>query len=314
MTVVDLLLSRVELLTPVTKKQLLHIASTASDHEKAAIEVLATDDKYDSEVLPKRFSIIDILEAYPSCKLSFSEYLDMLKALSPRQYSISSSPLASMQDNGTIIASISYDVVESPSKSNPKQTFHGVASTHLADSKPGFHVRALVKPTAGAFRLPADSSVPIIMICAGSGIAPMRGFIQERAEMAKADRRKLGPALLYFGCRDYEKDYIYRSELEQWDHDDVVSVRPCFSKRGPDGVEKYRYTSDRIWAEREEAAKLFRDGARIFVCGSASKVARSTAEVCKKIWKEHHPEQDDKDADAWFEEQREVRYVSDVYG
>ena len=149
------------------------------------------------------------------------------------------------------------------------------------------------------------------MVAAGTGIAPMRGFIEERACLAEAGGKKLGPALLYFGCRDAEKDFIYADELKRWEEAGVVEVRPAFSRHGPEG--HYKYVPDRLWAEREELATLFMNGAKIFLCGSASKLAKSSNEVVQKIWLEKNPGKTEQDAFDWLQRQREERYVSDVF-
>ncbi|KAF2497931.1 cytochrome P450 [Lophium mytilinum] len=176
---------------------------------------------------------------------------------------------------------------------------------------PGDKIRCYVKPTQVAFHLPPDPKTLVIMIAAGTGIAPMRGFIQERAAIAAAKQQELGPAILYFGCRHYEKDLIYSDELKTWEDAWVMSVRPAFSKAGPWGHQEY--VPERIWNEREELANLFRDGAKILLCGSADKLAKSTGDVCKKIWLEKNPGKTQEDAGEWLDQQREERYVSDVF-
>ncbi|KAJ4345081.1 hypothetical protein N0V95_005962 [Ascochyta clinopodiicola] len=319
LSVFDLLMTRVELGTPISQKQIQALADTLPRSERDALIGLADNDIYHSSVLSTRYSILDMLESYPNCQLPFADYLDMLKPLSPRQYSISSSPIANIRFMSTpqgsaqiLTASLTYDVHEEPAWSNPKRCFYGVASTYLARLEPGDRVRCFTRSTNANFHLPLDFTTPIIMVCAGSGLAPMRGFIQERATVSKARNTTLGPMILYFGCRHYEKDYIYKAELAQWESDGVVSVRPCFSKVGPEGSQKY--VPDRIWEDREELARLFGvEGAKILVCGSASKLAKSVAEVCKKIWQEKHPDKSDESAQEWLEMIKEDRYVSDVF-
>lgn len=142
----------------------------------------------------------------------------------------------------------------------------------------------------------------------------MCGFLQERAVQHKAGGKEVGPSLLCFGCRDFDLDYIYKDELAKYKKLGIVSPRPAFSKKGdPSQNTTYEYTSDRLWAEKDEARALFLSGAKIFVCGSASKIAKSTAETCKRIYSEHRGCSAE-EADKWFEKHREVRYVSDVYG
>ena len=105
----------------------------------------------------------------------------------------------------------------------------------------------------------------------------MRGLIQERTAIAEAQHLQFGKAILYFGCRDPDKDYICRDELEAWEKLGVVELRPTFSKaRG-------EYVPERIWKSRKEVIQLVKEGAKVFLCGSASKLARSTNEVLEKI-------------------------------
>lgn len=314
-SVIELLGTRVELNTPITQRQLSKLAAVTRDAgEKASIERLSENDMYSKEVLPKRFSVIDILEDYPSCEVTFGTYLDMLKGMAMRQYSISSSPLSPKNvGSDKLQASITYDVHSGGELAHPDRSFNGVASSYLAGLKPGNKVHCAVSGTNVAFHLPKNAETPIIMVAAGTGLAPMRGFIEERAAIAVASGRKIGPTLLYFGCRDFEKDYIYKEELEHWQELGAVELRPTFSKRGPDSTQTWKYVPDRMWDEREEVAKLFRDGAKIFLCGSASKLAKSTAEVCKKIYKERRGVTD-AEADEWLESVKETRYVTDVFG
>ncbi|RYO30510.1 Bifunctional cytochrome P450/NADPH--P450 reductase [Alternaria arborescens] len=320
-SIFDLLMTRVELGTPISQKQLQTLAEATPENKRARLLDLANDETYKKEVIPKRYSILDILEDHPDCQLPFAVYLDSLKPLSPRQYSISSSPLANVEFVQTaegnasqrLTASLTYDVHDEAAWSGDDRRFHGVASTYLARQEPGEKIRCFPRPTNINFHLPSDPTVPVIMICAGSGLAPMRGFIQERATIKKARNAKVGPAILYFGCRHYEKDFIYSDELKQWETDGVVSVRGCFSKVAPSG-EKAQRVPDRMWDERKELAELFGDGgAKIFICGSASKLAKSTAEVCMKIFRDTFPGKTEQDALEWLEKIKEDRYVSDVF-
>ena len=315
-SIFELLATRVELSTPASQRQIKTLIEATPDASQAAkLEHLASEAAYKTETLTKRYSILALLEEAPSCRLTLSSYLDMLKPLTPRQYSISSSPLTTRSngnsDDTPVIASITYDVHEAPAY-NGHGTFHGVASSYLANRTEGSKIRCFVRPTNAGFHLPPDPETPVIMIAAGTGLAPMRGFIQSRACLKAAGARKLGPAILYFGCRDVDKDYIYKDELQRWEKEGVVSLRPAFSKHGPEGAPKYVY--ERIWEDREELATLFKDHkAKIFVCGSAAKLARSASETVQKIWMEKHPGKSEAEATEWLQEIKETRYVSDVF-
>lgn len=339
--IADLLFSRVELNTPASKRQVETILKTVknTDEQKQLEAMVSTDQSFRTEILSKRKSVIDILEDFPSAELSLAAYLDMLKPLAPRQYSISSSPLGSVisqdrqqQPTGSeqgprYTASITYDVHEAPAHSGHGRTFEGVCSTYLASHAVGSKIRCHVRRTNGGFHLPADPTVPIIMIGAGTGLAPFRGFIQERACLANAARsgsdtakeQKFGPALMYFGCRDAEKDYIYREELAQWEAQGVVQMRPAFSRQDQavDGSHQqgaWKYVHERMWEEREELSQVFRDGGKIYVCGSASKLAQSVMNCAMDIWMERHPGATKEEALAWLQDTKDrVRYVSDVF-
>jgi cytochrome P450/NADPH-cytochrome P450 reductase len=320
LSVFDLLGTRVELGTPISQKQLKALAEFTPEETRKKVTALAEEETYKSEVILKRFSVLDVLEDNPECQLPFEIFLDMLKPLTPRQYSISSSPLANVEFEETsqgsgqrLVASLTYDVHDKPAWSGADRKFQGVASTYLARKEPGDKLRCFTRATNVNFHLPLDHTVPIIMVCAGTGFAPMRGFIQERATIKKARNATLGPAILYFGCRHHEKDFIYSEELKQWEAEGVVSVPPCFSKVGPNGAPR-QYVPDRMWEDREELADLFgKQNGKMFVCGSASKLAKSTAEVCKKIWLGRHEGSSEEDAQTWLDKVKEDRYVSDVF-
>jgi len=103
------------------------------------------------------------------------------------------------------------------------------------------------------------------MIAAGSGIAPFRGFVEERA-LRRGAGETTGPALLFFGCRHPDKDWLYRDEFAAWQADSVVDVRPAFSRAPQDG---HRYVQDRLVSDAADIATLIGRGAHIYVCGDA---------------------------------------------
>ncbi|KAK0729220.1 cytochrome P450 [Apiosordaria backusii] len=329
-SVFELIGTRVELANPASQRQVAHLASLSSGLDAENLQALASDEEYPTSVLAKRFSVLDLLEDYPSCKLSFASYLDMLSPLSPRQYSISSSPLAqkplpnqgflsfAASEEGadpatsSLTATLTYDVYHSPSLSHPSsKTFNGVSSSHLASLQPGSRLRCFVRKTNAPFRLPSDPSTPVIMVAAGTGIAPMRAFLQERSAISSArggfPKSGLGPAVLYYGCRDYEEDYLYKEELSQWEQEGVVKVRAAFSRRAPDGEGKVGHVDELIWEDRERLKQLIKEGAKILVCGSAGRLGRSTAEVCLRIYEEEFPERGREGAEEWLGRMREER-------
>ncbi|KAK4552965.1 hypothetical protein LTR86_009889 [Recurvomyces mirabilis] len=305
----SLVAAYLEIGTPISRKQLSILAAATTDtSQQEEIQTFAAEHVYEESILAKRASIIDILEKYPACKITFAEYVDMLQPMLPRQYSIASSPLASPPGHATIV----YDVLSGPSHFDPERPFHGTGSTYLSTVPVGGKVHCYVRSTNANFRLPLTQSTPVIMVCAGTGFAPMRGFIQERAAIAEAQKITPGKALLYFGCRDREKDFLCRSELEAWEKQGIVELRPTFSRAGSVGI-GYKYVPDRLWAEQEEIVELFRAGAKVFLCGSASKLARSTNEVFEKIVREAKSCGLD-EAKAFLDTIKQDRYVTDIFG
>ena len=205
---------------PVTKPKLL--AYVGDD--------AAATERYRSEVLAKRKSVFDLLEEYPACELPFHAYLEMLSLLAPRYYSISSSPSVDPAR-----CSVTVGVVEAPASSG-RGVYKGVCSNYLAGRRAGDTIHATVRETKAGFRLPDDPSVPVIMIGPGTGLAPFRGFLQERAHR-KAQGAKLGPAMLFFGCRHPEQDFLYADELKAFAADGITELHTAFSRA--DGPKTY---------------------------------------------------------------------------
>lgn len=215
----------VELAAPITQRQLTILSTHAGEDSEARSKLQAScvDARY-QDLLDKRYSIIDVLEDLPGLRLPFGIYIDLLLPLTPRPYSISSSPVHSRS-----VASLTFDVFDAP-KWSGHGVFHGVASHHLASLLPGDSVQCLVRPTKLAFHLPADPSTPVIMQAAGTGIAPMRAFLQERAALKCASSVGFGPTILFFGCRNPNKDFLYSSELAIWEEEGIVEVRQHYAK------------------------------------------------------------------------------------
>jgi cytochrome P450 / NADPH-cytochrome P450 reductase len=223
----------------------------------------ASAARYRSEVLAVRRSLIDLLEEYPACALPLHAYLEMLAPLAPRYYSISSSPLADPRH-----LSITVGVVEAPARSG-RGVFRGVCSSYLRQQEPGSVVYGFVKDTRSAFRLPDDPAIPVIMIGPGTGLAPFRGFLQERAS-DKAAGRAVGPSMLFFGCRHPAQDFLYADELERLAADGVTELHVAFSRRPG---QRKTYVQDLLLEAGDAVWALIERGARVYVCGDASRMA-----------------------------------------
>ena len=265
-------------------------------------EDAASAERYRNEILAKRKSVFDLLEEYPACELPFHSYLEMLSLLAPRYYSISSSPAGEANR-----CSVTVGVVEGPSSSG-RGVYRGVCSNYLAGRRAGETVHATVRETKAGFRLPDDASVPIIMIGPGTGLAPFRGFLQERAAR-KAKGASLGPAMLFFGCRHPEQDFLYADELKTFAQDGVTELYTAFSRAGGEKT----YVQHLVAAEKDKVWKLIEQGAIVFVCGDGGKMEPDVKAALVSIYRERSGA----DADAaarWIEEMgAKNRYVLDVW-
>jgi cytochrome P450/NADPH-cytochrome P450 reductase len=301
----ELLFHYVELAQPATRAHVAALAeATRAAPEKAELSALAEESAYQRDVLSKRVSVLDLLERYRSCEPGLAAFLDMLPPARARQYSISSSPLWNAQHCTLTVA-----VVDAPALSG-RGRFQGMASSYLANCSPGTKVAIAVRSSNDQFHPPAAPETPIVMVCAGTGLAPFRGFLQERAIQA-ANGRSVGPALLFFGCDHPDVDFLYREELEAWQAAGVVSVRPAFYKQPAGDV---IFVQHRVWQDRADVADLFRKGARVFVCGDGRHMAPAVRETFVRIYQEAAGATAEQ-AEAWIDKiERETgRYVSDVF-
>jgi cytochrome P450/NADPH-cytochrome P450 reductase len=236
---------------PVTKPKLLAYVGDEAD----------SSERYRADILSKRKSVYDLLEEFPAIELPFHAYLEMLSLLAPRYYSISSSPTGDASR-----CSVTVGVVEGPAASG-RDLYRGVCSNYLASRREGESVFAAVRETKAGFRLPDDPSVPIIMIGPGTGLAPFRGFLQFRVGL-KDKGVPLGPAMLFFGCRHPEQDYLYADELKAFAEDGITELFVAFSRA--DGPKTY--VQHLLAAQRARVWELIEQGAVIFVCGDGSRM------------------------------------------
>ncbi|KIP01419.1 hypothetical protein PHLGIDRAFT_32544 [Phlebiopsis gigantea 11061_1 CR5-6] len=269
-SVSTLLSGYVELSQPATTRDIKTLMETSNSEAATLIlNDLLTD--YTKRVLARRLSVLDILEDHHDTHIEFGAFLRLLPSMRVRQYSISSSQLVNPQ-----CATLTISVLDAPAISGRSEPFLGVASTHLSNLRPNDRVQLSVRPSNAAFHPPGDPSIPLIMFCAGSGLAPMRGFLQERAVQKRAGR-EVATSLLFFGCRSPSHDYLYSdSDLKEWAELGVVDVRPAFSRASEDSVE-CKYVQDRLWHDRADIVKAWRLGAKMFLCGS-SKMANGVKE------------------------------------
>ncbi|OBH18430.1 bifunctional nitrate reductase/sulfite reductase flavoprotein subunit alpha [Mycobacterium sp. E3247] len=238
---------------------------------------------------------IDLLARLP-VSASAHEWVRVLKRLQPRLYSISSSPKEHPGEVHLTVSPVRYNFQGVPRR--------GVCSTYLADRSPGDRVAVYLQPSSN-FRPPSDPDTPMIMVGPGTGIAPFRGFLQERRALGHT-----GPNWLFFGEQHAATDYYYRDELEQMRSDGFLTELDLAFSR--DQREKV-YVQHLM---RQRGAQLWhwlQDGAQLYVCGTADPMAKDVDRALCEIAAEHGRLEPDAAKEYVRSLSADKRYHRDVY-
>ncbi|MGI5461142.1 bifunctional cytochrome P450/NADPH--P450 reductase [Streptomyces sp. CA-249302] len=302
LTLRQLLADFVELQETATQEQVATLAAhTECPPERRPLAELASaqPDLFREQVTDRGISVLDLLERYASCALPIERFLEMLPVLRPRDYSISSSAAANPGEVDLMVS-----LLHAPHRSG-SGTFSGIASHHLQTVRPGDVLQARVLPCREAFRMPEDTGIPVILVCAGTGLAPFRGAVLDRLHSGFT-----GTLLCYFGCDHPDVDYLHRDELEKAQSAGAVSLRPTFMHAPQDGV---RFVQERIAREGDEVWRLLQAGGLVFVCGDGRRMAPGVREAFRALYREHTGA-DDEAAAAWLTAMTDSgRYVEDVW-
>ncbi|MBT1683082.1 sulfite reductase subunit alpha [Curtobacterium flaccumfaciens] len=283
-----------EIRTP-SKDLIADLVQRAPSSELAA--VVAHGDKHELDRWLWGRDVLDLLRDAGPAAPGLDELLPNLRPLQARQYSISSSPLAHPDRIHLTIASVRYG--------DPHRMYAGVASTFLADRvDPDGTVDVYLQPNA-SFGVPADESAPMIMIGPGTGVAPFRGFLHERAVSGATGRN-----WLFFGDQHRDTDFVYRDELTELQEQGVLDrLDLAFSR---DQAEKV-YVQTRMLERSAELFAWLEDGGHVYVCGDASRMAKDVEAALLQVIRTGRGRGED-DAQAYLADMRRAkRYVRDVY-
>ncbi|MDH6125485.1 cytochrome P450 [Kitasatospora sp. GP82] len=308
LTVRELLTHHVELQDRPTPEQLNTLAAVnPCPPEQAALRALAEDA--DARCADHR-GLLDVIEDHPALReaLTWPVLLELLPPIRPRHYSVSSSPATDPHHVDLMVS-----LLHAPARSG-RGTFRGTGSGYLSAVRPGDTVLARIQPCREAFRIDHGADTPVIMIAAGTGLAPFRGAIADRrARLAQGtDDTPLAPALCYFGCDAPDADYLHAAELHAAERAGAVSMRPAFSAAP---VEGRRFVQDRITAEADRVWSLLDAGARVYVCGDGARMAPGVRDAFRTLYLERIPGADRAGAHHWLQTLiAQGRYVEDVYG
>ena len=237
---------------------------------------------------------LDIVEEF-ALRADPEEWQDALVRLTPRQYSISSSPLVSPHEVQLTVSVVRYRSARGAMRG-------GVASTHLADRASTVPVFVQRSPN---FRPPPDSATPMIMVGPGTGIAPFRGFLQERRALGHTGRN-----WLFFGDQHRAENFYYRDDLEHMVADGLLNhLDLAFSRDQAHRI----YVQHKMLDAGAELWRWMEDGAHFYVCGDATRMARDVDDALMKIIRKHGS----MSAEAAHDYKKELvatkRYVRDVY-
>ncbi len=248
--------------------------------------------------VPDGCDVLDVLLLAGNDLITGSELVGCLEPLNPRLYSIASSMKHVGDQVHLTVGKVTYDREGRHRK--------GVASTMLADRiGPNQRVRVFVQRNRNGFTVPPNKAAPVIMVGPGTGIAPFRGFLQERATTAAP-----GKNWLFFGEQHVSTDFLYQEELEHYVREGVLNRLDIACSR--DGDSKV-YVQDRM---RDNASELWQwlcDGAYFFVCGDATRMAKDVHQTLIEVVAEQG-RMSHQDATTYIDRlSASGRYVRDVY-
>ncbi|WP_319381004.1 NADP oxidoreductase [Thiomicrorhabdus sp.] len=236
--------------------------------------------------------ILDLLEAFPEIAEMGEEALALFSPLAPRFYSI-----ASMNMDNSV--SILYKLV---AYENAERFRHGVATGMMKRFAIGDRVEAELRPNPG-FKLPQEPEVPVVMIGAGTGIAPFIGFMQQRCQQGAKEN------VLFFGETTRAEHCLCCDELEEWQQAGWLQCHFAFSR---DQAHKV-YVQQRLWEQRAIVWNCLQQGAHFYVCGSQSNLMDSVHRTFLAIL-EAQAALDSEAAEAFLKEmKKQKRLQLDVY-
>ncbi|GLK56621.1 sulfite reductase (NADPH) flavoprotein alpha-component [Methylopila capsulata] len=290
----ELLAATFEIRTP-SRDLVMAIEARANDD--ALTHVIRHGDKEALDAFLWGKDVLDLLDLNPAIAFDAEAFVGMLRPLQHRAYSISSSPLAHPGHVHLTVAAVRWRAEH--------RDHGGVCSTFLAD-RVGLGGAANVFVSANkSFRPPADPAAPMVMIGPGTGIAPFRAFLQQRQATGASGRN-----WLFFGDQRREHDFSYEDELAEMSRGGVLTrLDLAFSR---DQAEKI-YVQDRM---RENGRDLFawlEDGASVYVCGDASRMAKDVDAALHEIVGRHGGLSPEAAADYVDDLRKAKRYLRDVY-
>lgn len=294
----DALTSRLALAGP-TKKILETLAANTPDPtEKEKIAgLLAPEAKEQLTAYLADREYTDLLAEFPHARISPQVFVDHLRKLMPRLYSIASSSKVHPTQVHLTVAVVRYET-------NGRQR-HGVCSTFLADRAAVNETPVPVFVSLSHFAPPADGAKDVIMVGPGTGVAPFRAFMQERVATGATGRN-----WLFFGDQRRATDFLYEDEWLAWQQQGKLTrLDVAFSR---DQAEKI-YVQDRMRQNGAELWAWLQGGACFYVCGDAKRMAKDVDAALHEIIAQHGQMEPAAAVEYVKQLKKDHRYMRDVY-
>ena len=240
--------------------------------------------------------IVDLFQDFPS-KVTSAELSKLLRPIQPRSYSISSSPLACPGELHLTVSVVNYE--------QSGRTKRGACSSYLSEvAVEDEHIPIFIESNPN-FRLPKNEETPIVMIGAGTGIAPYRAFVQHR-ELSE----KRGKSWLFFGNRNFETEFLYQAEWQNFLKSGALTkMNVAFSRDGS----KKEYVQDRLIENSRELFRWLQEGAHFYICGDMNKMAGDVQKALVKIIEKEGDLNNESAQEYVTNMQKEKRLQLDVY-
>ena len=278
-------------LTQITRKQLQVYADITGNCALLA----SANDKTQLQEEIEASDVLDVLQLWPA-KLSAQQLVDWLRPLSARQYSIASSEAASSDEVHVLVKQVEYDY--------RGRKHGGVCSTQLATAEAGDLLKVSIKANPN-FKLPENPDTPIIMIGAGTGVAPFRSFLFEREAQGIT-----GNSWLFFGEQHFQTDFLYQTEWQQFMKSGVLEKMDVAFSR--DQAEKI-YVQQRILEQAKSVYQWLEAGAHLYVCGDMNHMAKDVHQALIGVIVQESTRTTEQASD-WLDQLiTDKRYQRDIY-
>lgn len=290
----DALISTFEITT--LSKPLLEKAAAFASGDALA-NLLEPENKEQLQAYIYGRDLIDLTEDFGPWQVSGVEFIKILRKIPVRLYSIASSSKANPDEVHLTIGALRYE------SNGRKRT--GVCSTQCAERSDIGATLPVFVQSNNNFRLPENPETPIIMIGAGTGVAPYRAFMEEREE---SDVQ--GDSWLFFGEQHFVTDFLYQTEWQRWLKDGVLTKMDVAFSR--DTAEKV-YVQHRLLEKSQEVYQWLESGANIYVCGDEKYMAKDVHTTLALILQQEGNMSPEQAEDYLTSMRSDKRYLRDVY-